>query len=80
MAMVASAVEAKRALGPILSSWSNHLNWSKVFCAQAVVADKMISDFFFAEIYELEDEELAVGDAARVVHVRNLLNLDPASS
>ena len=67
--MVASAVEARSAPGPPLSGCSNHFDWSKVFGAQAVVA-KMISDFF-AEIYELKVEELAVEEAARVAHVQN---------
>ena len=34
-AMIASAAEAKRAPGPLLSGCSNHLNWSKVFGVQA---------------------------------------------
>ena len=39
-AMVGSAVEARRAPGPLLSGFSTHLNWSKVFGAQAAVALK----------------------------------------
>ena len=75
--MVASAVEARRAPGPVLSGCPNHLNRSTVVCTQAVVADKVIADFF-AEMYELKGEELAVEDAARAVHVQKWLGLDPA--
>ena len=56
-ALIVSAPKMKRAPGPLLSSCSNHLNWSKVFVVQATIADKVISDFF-AEIFELKDEAL----------------------
>ena len=49
VAMVPSAVETRRAPGPVLCG----LNWSKVLGAQAVVADKVIADFF-AEICDLK--------------------------
>ena len=44
--MAASAVESRRAPGSLLDGISNHLNWSIVFGAQAVVADRVIADFF----------------------------------